>query len=235
MNAKWKIGIHIAVTLVIGIAIGVLLNRALVGRWIRETLTMREVGLRAPGPQKALRPLAPEQEAKIQPILDQHAKRMSEIHARYRKEIEAAFKSLKDEIDPILTPEQKAQFEKFIPGPPPPMPGQRDGFPGGRGPGDLPLGRGPFSGPFELSLLKTKLNLSEDQAAKIKAIQDDFDKKTQWTPDSRFPPFGLEALRKAEQDRDEEILKILSGEQKEKYRRLRGPGFGRPGGPYPLP
>ena len=112
MNIKWKIGIHIAVTLIIGIAIGAMLNRALVRHWIRDSLSMRGAGLRAPGGELPFKPTDAAQEAKIQKVLDQHAQRLSAIHDRYGKEIEASFKSLKSSLDPILTPEQRAEFEK---------------------------------------------------------------------------------------------------------------------------
>jgi len=279
MNAKWKIAIHIAVTLIIGIAIGAALNRALVQKRIRDTLAMRRAGLRAPGGELPFKPADAAQEAKIQKVLDQHAQRLSEIHDRFRKEIEASFKSLESNLDPILTPEQKAQFEKMIPGPPPPMPGRPGGFPGGGGPGgprleergpggfpggpalgapgpggprpggpgpmnlgpggpprgDMPFTRGPLGGQLGLAIMKAELKLSEEQAAKIRSIQIDFDKKIQWTPASPVPPPSLEVLRKTEQDMQEAILKILTDEQKEKLLRLRVPGFGGPRGPVPFP
>jgi Spy/CpxP family protein refolding chaperone len=234
MNVRWKVGLHIMITLVIGIVIGAMLNRALVQRWIREALTMRGAGLRVPGAERMLKPTSPEQEAKIQAILDKHAQRLSQIHQRYGKELEAAFKSLKDEIDPVLTPEQRAQFEKMIPGPPPDR-GRAGGFPGGWPPGGMPFGRGLFPGAFELALLKTELGLSEDQAAKIKSILDDFETRMQKTREAGGPPGDFEALGQLEKEKDGAIEKVLTDEQREKYRRLKSQRFERHGRPLPFP
>jgi len=280
MNAKWKIGIYIVVTLIIGIAIGVLLNRAMVRHWIRGELTMRETGLR-PFRGEVVKPTDAVQEAKIQKILDRHAQRLAAIHSRNRKEMEAASKLLKSEMDPILTPEQRAQFEKRMPGPPPPTPGLPGGFPGGGapgglgpgemrpggfpgvpgpgapgpgdrepggpdsvrrgpaglpgGPGDYPLSRGPLSGPFGLAVMKAELKLSEDQAAKIKSIQTEANKKVNWTPASPGPSPGPDVLGKVEQDVREAVLKVLTDEQKEKLTRLMGPGSGGPRPPMLRP
>lgn len=252
MNAKWKIGIYAAGILIIGIAVGALLNRAMVGRWIREALAMRQAGLRAPRAARFFKPTDALQEAKIQRILDQHEQKMSEIHARYRKEIEVAFKSLKNEVDPILTPEQRAEFEKHIPGPPPPELGGLPGFPGGAGPegfpdvrgpggpgrggpppGDLPLLRGPYAGVFGLALLKIELQLSEDQHAKLGSIQQDYEKKVGWNPSSPVPPPGRDVLIKLEQEMQEAVLRILTDEQKVKFRRLLGLGSEPPRPPTP--
>jgi hypothetical protein len=223
MNVKWKIGFHIVITLIIGIVIGALLNRALVHRWIREALAMRGAGLRVPGAERMLNPASPEQEAKIQAILDKHARRMSEIHERYGKELEAAFKALKAEIDPVLTPEQRAQFAKAIPGPPPQF-GRPGRFPGGP----------PFAGEPRLAVLKTELGLSEDQAAKVKSILDDFENQMRESRERGGPPEDFEARRELLQKKDAEIEKILTEEQKEKYRRLESREFQRPERPMPF-
>ncbi len=278
MNARWKIGIHIAATLIIGIVIGALLNRALVRHWMREQLTMREAGLRVPGGGRPFKATDAAQDAKIQAVLDRHAQKMAAMRARHIKEIETAFASLKSEFDPILTPEQKVEFDKLIPGPPPGMggwpggfrgvggpgglgpgrfpgvppgpggpgpgmpwpverglgpggPGRPRGFaPGGLNPGELPFSHGPFSGPFGLAVMKAELKLSDDQAAKIKAIQNDYNKKFPWTPESG-PKATPEELRKAEQDMQTAFFKILTDEQKTTLAKLPAGPRSRP--PHP--
>jgi hypothetical protein len=265
MSAKWKIIIHLVVVLIIGIVIGALLNRALVQKRIRDMVTMRNVGLRVPRPERVLEPADAEQEAKIQAVLDKHAQRLSEIHQRFDSEIDAAFKSLKDEIDPILTPEQKKAFEKMIPGPPPPFapqsfpggpprtPGESPGPPGGppdrpgqpqgppsgpEGPRGRPAGKYPFekvsfSAEFELAMLKTELNLSADQAAKIKVILDNYVAKRQALSEKDISPDGWNSLKREEEKKDREIEKLLSAGQKEKYREVRSRMFERPRWPAP--
>ncbi len=261
MSVKWKIVLHVAVVLIIGIVIGALLNRALVQKRLRDMVAMRGAGLRVPRPERILKPADAEQEAKIQAVLDKHAQQFSEIHQRFNSEIEATFKSLKDEIDPILTPEQKAAFEKMIPGRPPTFgrprrfpggppgapggqpgfPGQEPGVPGGApgapgrpsGPPGLRMGefrmeRTAFSAEFELAMLKTELNLSEDQATKIKAILDQFIAQRQSLSEKEIPPDNFDSLRQAEEKKVKEIEKILSSEQKEKYKKIKGWMFEKP-------
>jgi hypothetical protein len=238
MSAKWKIVIHLVVVLIIGIVIGALLNRAIVQKRIKDMVTMRNVGLRVPRPERVLEPADAEQEAKIQAVLDKHAQRLSEIHQRFNSEIDAAFKSLKDEIDPILTPEQKKAFEKMIPGPPPSFGGPRRFAGGPEGPrgrpaGEFPLEKAPFSAEFELAMLKTELNLSADQAVKIKTILDKYNTQRQSLSEKEISPDQFERLRREEEKKDKEIEKILSAEQREKYKKVKARMFERPRWPAP--
>jgi Spy/CpxP family protein refolding chaperone len=231
MNIKWKIGIHIVATLLIGILIGALLNRTLVQRRIRNVLEMRTAGLLAPRPERDLKPLSPEQEKKIREILDKHAARMSEIHQRFDSEIQAAFKSLNQEIDPILTPEQREQFKRMIPGPPP--------FPGRSPRGFPPMERAGMP-PFELEALQRELNLTEEQMGKVKAIIDEFRKQAPRPGEKPEGPGFGDPLRQIREKMDQEIEEVLTDEQKEKFRELRKargpmPGEGGPPGPPSWP
>ena len=284
MNAKPKIVICLAAALVIGIAIGAMLDRALTAKRLSDAPDMRQIS-RLNAERLPFKPTDAAQEAKIQKVLDQHARRLSAVHQRYRTEIETAFKSVKAQLDPILTPEQRAEMEKSIPGPPPPMPGGRGDFPGmggpgGLGPGDerlpgafpggptpggpvpggavpggprpgmpgpggpvagafrpdeFPLTRGPLAGQFGLAVMKAELKLSEEQAAKIKVIQTETGKDVRWTPDSRNPPPGPEVMKKVEREMQEAVLKVLTSEQQEKFRRLIGPPSGDLRSPTRLP
>ena len=211
MNIKWKIAIHIAATLIIGILIGALLNRALVHKRIRGMLEMRTAGLLAPRPERNLKPVSPEQEKRIQEILDSHAERLAEIHKRFDGEIQSAFKSLKQEIDPILTPEQRDQFKRMIPGPPP--------FPGRGRPGFPPM-RNLGSPLFALEALQQELNLSEDQNKKLKAILDEFRNQAPRPGESPEMAGPADALRRVREKLDQEIEKVLTDDQKEKFREI---------------
>jgi Spy/CpxP family protein refolding chaperone len=233
MNAKWKIGFHIVVTLVIGIVIGAMLNRVLVRSWIREALTMRGAGLRVPSVERMLASVTPGQEAKIQAALDRHAQRMSQIMQGHEKELEAAFKALKDEIDPILTPEQRAELQKAIPGPPPQF-APAGVFPGGWRPRRWMFGGGP-PGRFRAGELKSELGLTDEQAAKIKALLEDFEKRIQGDREKGGAPGAFEALKELRQKTDAEIEKILTDKQRETYRRLREKRLEEPPPSVPFP
>jgi len=211
MNIKYKIAIHIAATLIIGILIGALLNRALVHRRIKGVLEMRTAGLLAPRPERNLKPVSPEQEKRIREILDSHAERLAEIHKRFDGEIQSAFKSLRQEIDPILTPEQRDQFKRMIPGPPPFFNRGRPGFP--------PFKRR-YLPPFALEALQKELNLSEDQNKKVKAILEQFRNQAPRpgeSPEMTGPGMGFGEFGR---NLDQEIEKVLTDEQKEKFRQL---------------
>jgi hypothetical protein len=231
MNVKWKIAIHIVVTLLIGILIGALLNRTFVQRRLKNILEMRFVGLLALRPERELRPISPEQEKGIREILDTHAERLAEIHQRFDREIQSAFRSLRQEIDPILTPEQRDQFKKMIPGPPPFRHLPRGGFPlmGRR---DSPL--------FGLENILRDLNLSEDQNKKVKAILEEFWNQAPRPGEKPEGPGLRDPLRQIREKMDQEIEKVLTDEQKEKFRELRKargpmPGEGEPPRPPFLP
>ena len=115
--------------------------------------------------------------------------------------------------------------------------GRRPGGPGEGSPivGDLPFTRGPLGGQLGLAVMKAELKLSEDQAAKIRSIQTEADKKVNWTPASPGPPPGPDVLGRVEQEMREAILKVLTAEQKEKLTRLLGSGPSGPRPPMPLP
>lgn len=258
MNAKFKTVIYLAVTLFIGIAIGATLNRALSGGRSGESPDPRQVGLRLTGKNLPFKPTDAGQEAKIKEVFDQHARRLSAVQKRYRTEMETAVKSVKEQLDPILTPEQKAELEKSMAGGLSPMPGgptpggpvpggpvpggPRPGMPGPGGPmavpfrpDEFPLTRGPLAGQFGLAVMKAELKLSEEQAAKIKMIQTETGKDVRWTPDSRNPPPGPEVMKKVEREMQEAVLKVLTSEQQEKFRRLIGPPTGDLRSPTRLP
>jgi hypothetical protein len=236
MNIKWKIGIHIVATLLIGILIGALLNRTVVQRRIRNIMEMRTAGLLAPRPERDLKPVSPEQDKKIREILDKHAQRLAEIHKRFEAEIQASFKSLNEEINPILTPEQRDQLKRMIPGPPPFFGRGRHGFPPAGRPEMPPFIWRPEMPLFGLEPLQKELNLTEEQTAKIKAILEDLRNQA---PRPGERPEGPEVggpRREFMEKMDQEIEKILTDEQKEKFRDLkkrRGPVPGEAEPPRP--
>jgi len=102
-------------------------------------------------------------------------------------------------------------------------------------PNEFPLTRGPLAGQFGLAVMKAQLMLSEEQAAKIKVIQTETGKDVRWTPDSRNPPPGPEVMKKVEREMQEAVVKVLTKEQQEKFRRLLGPAPGEPLSPTRVP
>jgi hypothetical protein len=229
MNTKCKIVVYATVTLLLGILMGALLNRALVQKRIKGILEMRNIGLLTPRPEKELEPLSPEQDKQIRAILQKHVERLAEIHQRMDREIQAAFKSLANEINPILTPRQREQFERMVPGPP----RFPDRFRSGS-----PLMKGPGQPTMELEALKKELDLSEDQAKKIEEILEEFWDQMRSRRERQEPSEGFDLFRQAEEKKIQEIEKVLTDNQKERYRqiqKMRPPAFEaprRPGMPF---
>jgi len=229
MNVKKKFLSYLSVTFIIGIAIGALLNRAVLRRQVQRVMEIRAAGLLVHDAQRFIKPTTADQQLIIQKIIEKHAQSLTQIHDRFGTEIETEFKSLKAELDPVLTPEQKRQFEKMIPGRPPGPP---------RGRRHLPPWREPPDVESELEDLKRVLILSDEQAAKIKAVLEKFRSEAKSMMGKAPSPEPFNAFRQLIDKKHLEIEKLLTDEQKEKYarnRRLRFPGpDGRPGdGPPP--
>jgi Spy/CpxP family protein refolding chaperone len=227
MNAKAKIILHMGVTLIIGIVIGAMLNRAIVQKHIRDIMEMRAAGRFVPGIQGLLNSATSEQAPKIKEAFEKHRKSLAEIHERFGREIRTAMDDLKKEMEPLLTPEQKKRFETMLPGPPRFLRGGREGF---------PMGGPPFPGGFGIEWFKDRLKLSDDQLAKIKDIFSRYRKPVGPRPGGepgREPAYLESDLSKMEA----EVEGVLTEEQKVIFRQMREerrrPPFGED--PPPLP
>jgi hypothetical protein len=54
----------------------------------------------------------PDQEEAVRKILSEHSERFSDISSEYRSEISTMMDSLRKDLDPILTDEQKERLDK---------------------------------------------------------------------------------------------------------------------------
>jgi hypothetical protein len=54
----------------------------------------------------------PDQAAAVRAVLDEHTDRFSDVNSRYHSEISALMDSLRKDLDPLLTDEQKARLDK---------------------------------------------------------------------------------------------------------------------------
>lgn len=169
MNTKAKIILHMGVTLLVGIAIGALLNRAVVQKRMRDVMERRAAGMFLPV-ERLLAQATPEQAPKLREALDKHGKSLAEIHDEFGRKIQAAMDDLKKEVDPILTAEQKQRLDRMLPGRPPFARGRRGVWPPNGPPASL--GFRPAAEPigFRVEVLKERLSLSDEQAAKIQAV-----------------------------------------------------------------
>jgi hypothetical protein len=93
-------------------------------------------------------------------------------------------------------------------------------------PREFPVSEGPPSGEFrsvefELANLQRALNLSEDQVTKIRAILEEFKDQVPFPMEKRMPPEKFDSLMKAREKKEQEIEKVLTDGQKERYRQIR--------------
>lgn len=114
MNIKVKTALIIGITLIIGILIGALLNRALLQHRIRRAFSMQTPGFLMTLYERTIEPDA-EQSKLIREILEKHVKRMSEIRKNFHSSLQSEFESLRKELDPLLTPEQKKRLMNRVP------------------------------------------------------------------------------------------------------------------------
>jgi uncharacterized membrane-anchored protein YhcB (DUF1043 family) len=143
MKTNTKTVLIIVATLVIGILIGALGSGFMVHRFARRMADMRHREMFVERMMEVIEP-APEQEAEVRDILTRHAEEFTKLADGFHKDTAALFDSLRSELDPVLTDEQKERLEvrherlgRFMkhghrpphhkPGAPPPAPPGDDG------------------------------------------------------------------------------------------------------------
>jgi len=208
MNVKTKTTFIIIVTLIIGVAIGAMLNRALLQHHIKRTFSSRNPERLPVFYERILDPNV-EQTQKISSVLKKHALTVSKIRDNYQEQMLAANESFKTKLYPLLTPAQKSRLNRG--------PFNRWQF----------LRRGerlrnlPQKNNFiqsRLSFLKKELSLTEVQTEKIKQIL------AKHSPDQN-PKRGENRLRDQKpgtfiKEIDQAIQEILTEKQREKYQSL---------------
>jgi hypothetical protein len=208
MNVKTKTALIIIATLIIGIAIGAMLNRALLQHRIKRTFSYRNPDRLPVFYERILDPNV-EQTQKIRSILKKHAVTISKIRNNYQEEMLAANESFKTELDPLLTPAQKRRLNRgpfnrwqFL---------RREGR----------LMNLPQKDNFiqsRLSFLKKELSLTEVQAAQVKQILgkhslDQYPKRVENRLRNQKPSSFIKEIDRA-------IQEILTEKQKIKYMSL---------------
>lgn len=213
MSVKAKISFIIIITLVTGIVIGAMLNRALLQRRIAKTFSRRNPLLLAEMYENILQPDT-EQSKQIREVLDKHAGIFLEIRESYQEDMLAASESLQSELEPLLSPEQKKRLEN-----PPFFPksfrNRRPGF----------MKPPPYKELIEqeISELKDKLSLSEEQVVQIRQIL---------IQSGRPVPYQMprmaqnlerwsQRIRRREAAKDKAIEDILNEEQKRLYQQIK--------------
>jgi hypothetical protein len=128
MNLKIKSSLIIIFTLILGIFLGAIFTWNLLHHRVRDRIDK----LRTPGGFIEFLvddlELSNEQREEVKVIILEHFERVERMSREYRRSFRTTIDSLSSDLDPILTPEQKAKFlEKMKrgrgpmppPGPPP--------------------------------------------------------------------------------------------------------------------
>jgi len=111
MNTKVKIALIIVLTLVIGIVLGAMINRAFLRYRIQKAFLNRNPVGMVSFLEEVIQP-TPEQRILIREILEKHRKKSEELREKFMMEMKTEFESLEAELDPILTPEQKNRLKR---------------------------------------------------------------------------------------------------------------------------
>lgn len=127
MKIETKTYVIIMLTLVIGMIIGALITGAVVRHRIRQFMSLGRPDHLTARIERIIEPTAAQRDT-VHQILMEHARQFHEIHGRFESQLLALKDSLKKDLDPILTAEQKERLER-APRPPEHF---RDRRPGGR-------------------------------------------------------------------------------------------------------
>ena len=111
MSIHGKSALIIIGTLLIGIVIGVFLVGPIAHHRMMPHIPRRGPEAFTPMLERVIRPSA-EQEEAIREVLEKHSERLAEMHKDYRTEMTAIMDSLRKDLDPILSEEQKARLDE---------------------------------------------------------------------------------------------------------------------------
>ncbi len=217
MNIKAKITLIIVLTLIIGVALGALLNRALLQRRIGRTIAWGHPAALVISMEQMLDP-TDEQYKEIRRILDEHGTALLNIREELMQRTLEVMKALEAALDPLLTPEQKRILSRRQLGP------RAFGKPGqSRRPGIQPGKRTMRPGSEELEQLAERLDLTPDQRAQVGSL---FQQKNIALPftfgqDSQEIEVMLGRWINRQEQQDKAIAEILTEEQKRKYDQIK--------------
>jgi alkanesulfonate monooxygenase SsuD/methylene tetrahydromethanopterin reductase-like flavin-dependent oxidoreductase (luciferase family) len=111
VRARTKSVLILSATLLIGIVLGGVISGAIVNRRLQHLTELRRPGGLAFFLEHAIQPEDEEQAAAIHDVLERMGPRFHEILERSHSEMEALRDSVRAELDPILTEEQKERLE----------------------------------------------------------------------------------------------------------------------------
>lgn len=114
MNAKTTSVIIIIVTLILGVLIGSLATSAIMNNRLEALQALRMQDGLTRHLQRVIEPTDDAQKAEIRAILQQASRRQIEIRRSVFEEHRALFEEMRDELDAVLTAEQKEKLKRWV-------------------------------------------------------------------------------------------------------------------------
>ena len=113
MKVGMKSGIVLVFTLLIGIMLGILIDRPLVKRSYEKRMSkMHNPRGFIHMMERLIEPVDENQQKKIRKIIEKYSPKFHELNMQGRKQITALVDEMHKELDPILTEEQKARLKE---------------------------------------------------------------------------------------------------------------------------
>lgn len=114
MNMQAKSRLVLSITLIIGVSLGILIDRTV----IHQSFESRIERFRGPGGfsqiiERIIEPDSKQME-QIKIILEKHAKKMNDYRNKSRAEMKVLMDSLRIELEPVLTREQKEKLKESM-------------------------------------------------------------------------------------------------------------------------
>jgi uncharacterized membrane-anchored protein YhcB (DUF1043 family) len=208
MKLKAGIALIVVITLIIGIVIGALANRAIVRHRLNQTFRRVNPGYLSGFIQEVVDPDS-EQARKIQSVLNEHTRQMQNLRSEYQNEMREHFQSLWNDLEPLLTPVQKRRLRRRPFGP-------REFFQDLRPP--VPPAAHERILQEEINWLKQRLSLSPVQARRIRDILRAAERRAGPPP----PPYAPEPPNRRRQIIIENLIKnILTAQQRSTFEAIK--------------
>ncbi len=111
MKMETKTVLIILITLIIGMIIGALITGAFARHHIGRFMSMRKPERLGAHVERIIDPDESQREA-VRAVLQRHSEQFLELHSQFEGKMLALRDSLKKDLDPILTEEQKKRLER---------------------------------------------------------------------------------------------------------------------------
>jgi|GEM_PF-1636844 len=203
MTTKSKATLFVLGTFLLGVLVGALINGAIMSSRSRNLNSLPPGPLLASIVERVIQPDAKQRDA-IMKILEKHSQTMAAAAETFRETMTRTIDCVQSELDPLLTPEQRQRLRESIE-----RPMMR-----------LRMHQGP--GVEGISMLKEKLDLSDQQVSKIKEIFGSLERETAaLLENTQEDPMSLrQKMAELGRATEEKINAVLTPAQQKKFHEI---------------